>query len=520
MNLIGRTSLKLSFSVGIFFFGILPNMANAYEAPAIRRCGGEIEAKTWEIWDAQGRAYANKLIQQRLLRDRDVYALYDLEINFHNLLAMAMLCGRTERLQTMAKDWIAVYGGLSANKNTNQASSPTQNEAYSDQNYQWICGGGRSCNNKNRLLGKEVRLVSLQGLGLFADLADALATSKIQDPSSLSFADRTLDVGLASLLRWGDSKSINRWIALSKARPDDVRDAGSTLLFTDAELWQIGVYASLAGVLDSAYGRKYSSQKEQTILPAHRDALRALLGVFKSRVFLEEIEASREGKTHRTKVADLDRGFWRLYKDNRYAGYSGKSPPAVCGKPQGSHQSRPSMNGSVPVVSDLGWDISHARRLIPVLKALDKNREAMKRVYGLSDNELPPKGVAGHFAEQIVEKVWNGDAQRPLFSNWLSGANGWYRVAYDNGMRRCVEGYGPWGLSISFATGGYAFWSSYNSEIGKIGMSIYKAMNSLESMDSDFYRQYYAPLVSEGHSAVDRQIHMLKFYPSLVMGVE
>ena len=29
-------------------------------------------------------------------------------------------------------------------------------------------------------------------------------------------------------------------------------------------------------------------------------------------------------------VADLDRGYWRLYKDGRFAGYTGKSAPAHC----------------------------------------------------------------------------------------------------------------------------------------------------------------------------------------------
>ena len=49
----------------------------------------------------------------------------------------------------------------------------------------------------------------------------------------------------------------------------------------------------------------------------------------------------------------------------------------------------------------------------------------------------------------------NGDATQPLFSNYWSGVNGWYRVAYDNGADQCREGYPPYGLTDSFPTGGY-----------------------------------------------------------------
>ncbi len=110
---------------------------------------------------------------------------------------------------------------------------------------------------------------------------------------------------------------------------------------------------------------------------------------------------------------------------------------------------------TVPKRQDTGWDISHARRLVHALDALERNRDAMKAIFSLNDGQLPAIGLPSAFAGTLVAVVWNGDTANPLFSNHWSGANGWYRVAYDNGTGQCREGSPPYGLADSFPTGGY-----------------------------------------------------------------
>jgi len=92
---------------------------------------------------------------------------------------------------------------------------------------------------------------------------------------------------------------------------------------------------------------------------------------------------------------------------------------------------------------DIDWDISHARRLVHALDALERNRSAINVIFLLTDKLLPPDYLTTLFANTIVKVIWNGDKEQPLFANYWCGANGWYRVAYDNGTGRCMEGYPP-----------------------------------------------------------------------------
>jgi hypothetical protein len=157
-------------------------------------------------------------------------------------------------------------------------------------------------------------------------------------------------------------------------------------------------------------------------------------------------------------LADLDRGYWRLYADNCYAGYEAGLKPVVC-LPLQVDKTRFSIEirvpaDKVPQRQNTGWDISHARRLVHALDAMERNRDAMKYVYSLDDAQLLAIGLPVAFTNTLHAVVWNGDASQPLFSNYWSGAIGWYRVAYDNGTGQCREGYSPYGLTDSFPTGG------------------------------------------------------------------
>lgn len=492
-------------------------------------CGGALERDVWRLWDAQGRAYLRAhQIEARLLRQGDTYALYDTQIIFHNLEAMAQRCGRVDRLVQLADDLLPLFNALQP--------LPGQPGELA-----WICSGGSVCNERNRLANTEVMLVSVQGLGLLSALARDLAVSDDPQAREHPLIARTVQASLAHLRRWGGSAQVEKWRQTAKARPQDVRPNSSALFFTDKHLWQITIYANLAGVAAVQPQWFEAAAPGSLVHQGLSAAIKALLHFFQRRLALEDVDDPRLG---RVQLADLDAGFWRLYgQSNRFAGYSGSTPPAVCvrldedrapvaehGAGQESGQARPVAQGSatrpmraelridpteVPMVSDLGWDISHARRLVHALNALEVNRRTMADWWNLPARDLPSPDLAQAFAARLLARVWNGDTQAPLFTNYLSGANGWYRVAYDNGTGRCYAGYPPFGLSASFATGGYAQWEAYFPQIGELARTLYQRTKSMEAADQTFVERYYRGL-SYAESSGSRMTRQIMFWPSLV----
>ena len=103
-------------------------------------CGGKVETEVWNIWDSNARNYLNqRFLQDRLLKQGDVYALYDFQTYTHNMVSMARRCNRTSRLVEVANLIRMAYGALE----TGTPSSPGR---------RWVCRGGAICNDKNRLL--------------------------------------------------------------------------------------------------------------------------------------------------------------------------------------------------------------------------------------------------------------------------------------------------------------------------------------------------------------------------------
>lgn len=187
-------------------------------------------------------------------------------------------------------------------------------------------------------------------------------------------------------------------------------------------------------------------------------------------ISLKEINFPGTGKTM---AAELDRGYWHPYSDSHYAGCTGPGKPAVCAtKDRGIAAGLEVPIKSLEPDSTLGWDLSRSRRLVPVLGALERNRNALTKIFELNNKDLSDPNLAQFFSAQFVAHVWNGDAKRPCFSNYWDGSNGRYRVAYSNGMDRCLEGYQPVGLSSAFPTEGYASWERHYPNPRNIGLSL------------------------------------------------
>ena len=302
-----------------------------------------MEAAVWSLWEGKGRAYARDvLISERLLRNGDTYALYDLEITFHNLVAMAARCGREGRLAQFAKDWTPAFSKLEPVPLPN---SPQKLVSYSrsawaegtlapasQQGEAWVCRGGSICNTTNRLVGTEARLVSAQGLALFTELAYRLSRLNERDAAAEAFIAKAGDAAIDHLKRWGDGKAVAGWKAVAGIKAGDIRDGQSKWFFTDLHLWQIGIYADLAGLLQQRPALGGTPEGQADVVP--RDAIKALLALLKARLSYRTVALPSGGEGL---AADLDRGYWRNYKDGRYAGYQAKEGlinPSIRRKPE------------------------------------------------------------------------------------------------------------------------------------------------------------------------------------------
>jgi len=488
-------NIRMGF--GLVFFLLLLGYQDALAAKDTRfECGGTVEAEVWSLWDTNVRDHMRKnLLQDRLLKQGDVYALYDFQIYMHNMVSMARRCDRESRLLEISQLVRVAYDNLTPG-------------SLSDPGRRWF-------NSKTR---GEVILCSVQFLGLASSIANSLAVSStpLKNEEKVFVRD-TVQIVIEHLLRWGDEASIRSIQKISAAKPEDVKDGSHTLFFTDKSLWQLAIYAELAGILQNKdrqnLGFDEISTEKKARLQKH---LNALMSFFLARVSIRRDPNSRFGSVE---LADLDRGFLRLHADMRYAGYDKTEKPVErIASAHDKMKFEMKINvpaDKVPVREDTGWDISHARRLVHALDALGRNRNAMKSIFILQEQQLPPVALPSAFANTLVAIVWNGDTLKPLFSNFWSGANGWYRVAYDSGTGQIREGTPPYGLTDSFPTGGYIAWAEYHPVIGSLGQQIYNLINSPKGETDPFIVTYYRKF-SKRMDDQTKTLSRFMFYPSLV----
>jgi hypothetical protein len=469
-------------------------------------CGGEVEDKIWASWDGRMRDYLQRrLLQERLLKKGDGDALYDFQTYTHNLVSMAQRCNRKKRLSEIAKLISTAYEALEPGTQF----SPGR---------RWICRSGGRCDHNERLHNTEVMLNSVQFLGIASSVANALVTSNapLNDEDRLFVRD-TLRIATEHLLRWGDGAAIGRIQKAMEAKPQDIKNGSSSLFFGDKHLWMITIYAELAGIIDTKQRRDSVaialSEAENTHLKRH---FGNLLQFFSARISFQRTANDRSGNA---KLADLDRGYWRLYDDNSYAGYENDEKPVVCERAEnGKSDVQLTVRippDAVPKRQDTGWDISHARRLVPALDSLQRNRKAIQRTFLLDDAQLPASELTSAFANTLVSVIWNGDKDRPLFSNYWSGANGWFRVAYGRARGKCREGYPPYGMTGSFLTGGYITWARNKPIIGVLGRRFYELTSSPDDDALQFIVKYY-PDWGPAANAEKKALMNMMFLPSLV----
>lgn len=452
------------------------------------QCGGAVEQRVWRLWDGGAKAAINqRLIRERLLATGDTYALYDLQTALGNLVAMADRCQRSNRLVEVADLLLPAYRRM-------ETLSPP-NEHHTG----WVCRGGSLCTVANKRLGREVLLVSLQGLGLFTDLAVRLALQPSPYLQRHPFVLKTASAAYSHLDRMATPDLLTSLQRRLPATPADVKGNSSALLFTSFDIWRYTIAINTAA-LPTGTWRPSPAVKAMVLNTAY---------LFRKRTTLY-------GNPPLTR-ASIDAGFWAMRTDHAYAGYQGGQSPVVCIEKNGRISPVP-RNPLIPPqpVANVGWDISHARRLVPLFDAVNRVGSQAFQKYDIDPGELPDRSLQVAYAKQLEHVIWNQDIEKPLFSNYWSGANGWYRVAYDPGNGSCRLGNPPFGLSSAFAQGGFITWGELDGLIHRLGAQLYFNMSQDLPENVDWIQRYYPQLAAGDSELGTKQVGKLQFLSSLI----
>ncbi|MBW7892891.1 MAG: hypothetical protein H3C48_18075, partial [Chitinophagaceae bacterium] len=328
----------------------------------------------------------------------------------------------------------------------------------------------------------------------------------------LTNAVNTMTVHLNRWLTTGYFSSVNKRLRLHVSSAD-LKDGSSGYFFTDVDLWYLTALSDLSelyrsGVRPVAEDGKKAFEELQN----KKEGIKNIFDLFLARTSLSKAQKGMR--------AEVDKGFWRYYFDNRYAGYTGDVSPVgweESGDGKWKMKTQVKWDSSY-IAPDAGWDISHARRLVPALETFVRNRENIKAVWGYDNPDFDPVALREAYANQVVDKIWNGDVNYPLFSNFWSGDNGWYRVAYAaNETGRRFAGYPPYGLSISIADGGYPVWGAFHPTLNTIFRNIFELSQKNDDRARSFISRNYPGLLgNRSNSASKKAIQNLSFLSDLV----
>ncbi|MCO4764338.1 MAG: hypothetical protein KC502_22700 [Myxococcales bacterium] len=190
-------------------------------------------------------------------------------------------------------------------------------------------------------------------------------------------------------------------------------------------------------------------------------------------------------------------GMYDQHVTHAYTGYSGTTFPTLANK-----------KGAKGV----GWDLSHARRLVHVYETLYRHK-------AITGKTFPTIDTMKRLANQFAYVSFNKNLSAPLFHNFIDGTNGWYRVGYHGpGF-----GYAPFDISMAGPTGGYGFWKKYNPDIQKINLAMWHLMTTkdpkLIAHRKAHYGTYYKDHKRVGSFNVDMttSLDMLYFLPTFAL---
>jgi hypothetical protein len=446
--------------------------------------------------------------------------LYDIQSETNNLLKYTEYCQDLYVLEELISLYLLALDSLVETEHYvffYYPHSPRQSvQKLNKKHRMWL--------TRQEPVGEEVILVSSQflyvvseAINIITNIEQAKRTHTMQEfvlkftPILLNHYKRWIfdKVGPFQVRGWG-CKMKGKYVATGlnhfefitkklKRKLGDGDSPGFCNSVTDTDMW---IIAGVSNLL-AAY------KKENQLAKIPLEDFERLIIYVKTGVQLLQSRISYstlknfDGKT--VEGANFDLGAWDDHATYAYAGCSKEKYPALN-----------SFFNIKRRKSGLGWDLSHARRFVHVFEALFKNKKLLHL-------EFPTEEIMEKLANQLLYSVFNRNFKKPLFSNFMDGSNGWYRVGYRG---RIGFGYGPWDMSIAVLTGGYSLWARYNEDIAKLFCAIHKMLESndpeirqhvIAHYEQNIWRNYKRPnrgnLLDQENTYT--QTVMIQFLPSL-----
>ncbi len=449
------------------------------------------------------------------------YELYDIQLLTSSLLRYASYCGDIQVFRSILKLYSRCFNTMESVDSYRffyYPGGPRLSAHKLDKRYKmWL--------SEDRL---ENILVSSQFLFAVSETLVAITrlAPDVRSPLMIRYANTALGILRSHYIRWCFSapgpfqvrgwgckingryveSGLNHFEFLKKKLRGELGDKRSPSYcnaVTDTDMFIIGGVANMLAArsrepaLVKMSGREYN---------CYLTYLKTGLDLLRSRLTFTELK-DFSGRPVQGVV--FDQGAWDTHPDYRYACYKGASYPLG------------EIFQHAPLPSETTWDISHARRYVDIFSSLVRDTT----ILSLSFFDA---SLLEALANQFVYKVFDGNFDRPLFSNFWGGVNGWYRVGYSG---RKGYGYGPSDLSIAALTGGFAFLAQYNKDVGHLYRKLADMVLCGSDKDKRWLREHFSgnryknykrfrlPFFSKrtGGKSDSKEILLLTFVPSLCL---
>jgi hypothetical protein len=115
---------------------------------------------------------------------------------------------------------------------------------------------------------------------------------------------------------------------------------------------------------------------------------------------------------------------------------------------------------------------------VNVFNTLYANRDITRQTF-------PDREVMRKMTNQFIYGSFNKNFDEPLFTNFMDGTNGWFRLVQ-----------APYAQSPTAMSGGWATWRPFNPDVDRVMEALNRLVIGKQKSDaaiSDFVTKYYAP---------------------------
>jgi hypothetical protein len=295
------------------------------------------------------------------------------------------------------------------------------------------------------LLGQEVQLYNSQFMAVVAKamhiVGDKIESQRTETQKAFLVAYTPIAV-----------EFYERWCKIVQPRFEILLRAGPNLNKSTNAVWDGDMWI-LTGVTDFLVVQK--SVIPHITLTSEQEKLFYQLVDTGSKLLESRITKSQltDFSGNAVEGINFDLGEYDDLIDNQYSGYTGTDYPKDI-PPQPA--------------SNVGWDISHALRFVFVFNTLYENKNILGQGF-------PSREILVGLANQFIYGVFNKNFENPLFTNYMDGTNGWFRVS----PTTLSGASGPYAVMYQYSVPafGYGYWTQFNSDMMKILMRLFELMN-------------------------------------------